>query len=895
MNKPAIFFTILLIAICGVYLYYGDYLKSSEKTAWDFVSDDAAVVLEFQDIKELSTKINHKKTLFHDFIEIKNDSLISSLVKRVAESESTSNNKVLISIHTASNTRLGYTFYLHLDNNQSQKTFYQLLDSLRVTYKSELNSRNYNGIKIYEMLAGKRLLSYLVEENIAVLSFDPFLIEDAVRLILNEQVEPFNFSNSGIMNMPKLSNDDGNIYINLKGIPGLINTFLADRNTDLANFGKGAFMDVSGTDNSILLNGFSTSERGEFLQTFDQQNPVVDRFNYYIPTEATQAYKFLVSDVAGWYDQLGQYWSKSRPEFHRQRIDFLTKFSLEPNEMINWVDNGFCYVNFMEGPEAEQLLFISTNDINEALNRLNSFSESYATLQGDSVYTEQYGDYTIAEIGAGRFPEMVYGPHFYGFKTSYYIALNDMIVIGSTIEILKNLIGSIENEETWGRSVAYNKFYSSGLEEINYSYTYNLQRLWPKLISSLNEESKVFALNHQNLLKSYKLGMMQFSRIDDSFYTNVALKKQEQNTATDRQYFNASQSLALTHKIISKPFVVRNHSTNLREVIFQDSLGNLNLLSNEGRKLWDIPIDDKIISTVEQIDYYNNKKLQFFFSTKNKIFIVDRLGNLVEDYPKSFDFKISDVSVVDYDNSKNYRFLITDELGNLYLSNKHGQLLNGWDPLKVGKKHAFQPFHLRIRGKDCFIILTTDGTLNVVNRRGQNLDNFPINLEGKFSSKLFVEQGSDLKSSILHILNKDGQLTKIDLNGEIRVTEELYKQTKEASFRIIPDALGKTYVVARMEKNRLVILNSDKQEILAKDYLGVSELKIQYYYFSPQNQIYAVTDSEQGFTYLYDSYGTLINSQPINSTQEVGILYSESKNEYTVYTISDDTYRMLTF
>lgn len=98
-----------------------------------------------------------------------------------------------------------------------------------------------------------------------------------------------------------------------------------------------------------------------------------------------------------------------------------------------------------------------------------------------------------------------------------------------------------------------------------------------------------------------------------------------------------------------------------------------------------------------------------------------------------------------------------------------------------------------------------------------------------------------------------------------------------------------------MEKNRLVILSSDKQEILAKDYLGVGELKIQYYYFSPQNQIYAVTDSEQGFTYLYDSNGTLINSQPINSTQEVGILYSESKNEYTVYTISDDTYRMLTF
>ncbi|MEQ9658509.1 hypothetical protein, partial [Fulvivirga sp.] len=61
------------------------------------------------------------------------------------------------------------------------------------------------------------------------------------------------------------------------------------------------------------------------------------------------------------------------------------------------------------------------------------------------------------------------------------------------------------------------------------------------------------------------------------------------------------------------------------------------------------------------------------------------------------------------------------------------------------------------------------------------------------------------------------------------------------------------------------------------------------------NQIFAVTDKVQGFTYLYRNDGSLLGSSPIDSDKEVGILYSEANNTYTIYTISGDTFRQLVF
>ena len=106
----------------------------------------------------------------------------------------------------------------------------------------------------------------------------------------------------------------------------------------------------------------------------------------------------------------------------------------------------------------------------------------------------------------------------------------------------------------------------------------------------------------------------------------------------------------------------------------QDSSHNLYLLSKNLKTLWKEPIGDKIIDEVRQLDFYANGKLQLFFATGNGMHIIDRLGRYVEGYPKSLDVgnKIEFSQLVDYDRSKRYRYLITEEKGDLWLTDKMG-------------------------------------------------------------------------------------------------------------------------------------------------------------------------------------------------------------------------------
>ena len=46
-----------------------------------------------------------------------------------------------------------------------------------------------------------------------------------------------------------------------------------------------------------------------------------------------------------------------------------------------------------------------------------------------------------------------------------------------------------------------------------------------------------------------------------------------------------------------------------------------------------------------------------------------------------------------------------DQDGNIYLYDKYGNILEGWDPLEIGEPLNTNPFHMRIRARDCMVIV----------------------------------------------------------------------------------------------------------------------------------------------------------------------------------------------
>ena len=115
---------------------------------------------------------------------------------------------------------------------------------------------------------------------------------------------------------------------------------------------------------------------------------------------------------------------------------------------------------------------------------------------------------------------------------------------------------------------------------------------------------------------------------------------------------SARRNLVYFSEPIQRLHAVKSHVSQANEILIQDSLNDLSLVTMEGKVLWKIPVGDQITSDIEQIDFYANGKLQYLFATHDAIHIIDRLGNYVPRYPLYLKGKdIADLSVVDYDNS----------------------------------------------------------------------------------------------------------------------------------------------------------------------------------------------------------------------------------------------------
>jgi hypothetical protein len=111
------------------------------------------------------------------------------------------------------------------------------------------------------------------------------------------------------------------------------------------------------------------------------------------------------------------------------------------------------------------------------------------------------------------------------------------------------------------------------------------------------------------------------------------------------------------------------------------------------------------------VDYFNNGKLQYFLCTPGALHVVDRLGKYVNPFPvKIPEEDIEFVSLVDYDHSKKYRFFVAGKSGKVWMYNKDGTNLEGWQPKDIGRVFFAPP---RIIAYAARIILSQFATMEM--------------------------------------------------------------------------------------------------------------------------------------------------------------------------------------
>ena len=134
-----------------------------------------------------------------------------------------------------------------------------------------------------------------------------------------------------------------------------------------------------------------------------------------------------------------------------------------------------------------------------------------------------------------------------------------------------------------------------------------------------------------------------------------------------------------------------------------------------------------------------------------------------------------------------------------------------------------------------------------------------------------------------------------NLEGEVLKRDQLLRPNRTTTFELVPEAQGKSFVIARQDLGRVTLFDQDRQQVLEHRFVTSASKLVQYFHFGGDRRLYAVTERGPQKTYLFNSRGQVVGNQPIDNSLPVTVLYNDSNNRYTLYKAHRNELKALVF
>lgn len=898
-NFKQILISILIIAFAiGGYFFYNSSLWKGEKNALEVVSQDAIFVFETEEPVMAWNQLVSQPiwTRLTEIPSVKNAETqlvsLNSLVGRSGNLDrSLKGNQLVVSLHPVGKEEFDFLFTLSFKNGSDQ-SFVQALEE-NLPDLSQITTRNYSSVPIYEFQSVNlnRILSYAKIGNIIVVSYTSFLVEEAIRLSQNSSEANFKSVNQELFKALPKPKGLGVFRLSSKG---------------LSKF----FAGISRNENLNLIKQFSKNEiSGNFEMKFSEGKITLDGTTFlqngkevsFAPGNAD--YKKIIDFIPNRTAVLFQYNFQNREQFSALKNenfqgkatvsgeieknllqkDFLQKLS---GEMV------FMIFETAINQDEDRVILIKTEDLPAQIDLLKGFSVGTENVTSGSIPVDYYQDKEIFVLNIEEFPAHLFDGKFMGFPQTYVTSVNDMLIFANSTKSMKIFLDDINADNTWGKSLTQKRISASLSENSGFNFVINVPRIWNSMEEISSPNWKVFFQKYAPQIRSLDILALSVGGDEKDKKSNI-------NISYSQAPIKSVSSVTLTEnrveqfrdRLIYGPKSIQNFNDRSFEFVVQDNTNQVHLLSGEGEIVFSQVLEGPIISDIFQIDYYKNGKLQLLFATESRIYVIDRLGSFVSGYPLEIPGrKITHLNLVDYDDNRDYRFFIGTDQAELYLYNKTGDALEGWDPKNIGTNLAVKPAHHRVAGVgDQMLALSQGGELYFFNRRGEVMLDSPIKLgDGQMSDYIIIERGSASSSRFVTV-TQEGEVVNVNFQGEMGYRNQLLRPDPESQFFLIKDQKSDRYVYVVQEYNKVTIMDAEFYVLF--DYNLVSEnLKFQFYSFGADKNIFVLIDPIQEFTYLFNLEGEMLNTLPINSKDEVEIKYSSSKNEYSIFVASGNTF-----
>lgn len=652
---------------------------------------------------------------------------------------------------------------IHLSGGQKFEVLWLVPDNLVQRLKDWRNfklerTRNYSGtdISVFSTASGQTFAVARFQKILA-LSTSEILVEEAIK----QKESPIKISGDPYFSKAYASinkRDQLNILVNFSELPDFAKWAMPQTGHSwMRQFGRWAAFDVDLNYDQVLLTGISLFNDSvhDYLSTLKKNGAQNFDAPEIFPVQ-TAAFVAMAAE--------------NFPQYHRAYEDFLSYHNRSSAYKRHQTEMGLDAAGLLrEHIKNEWGIFYPESKSGDVYgNKFGYFKcvdveKTQAALLAipGTELMENFREIEIYRLGVASFLPHTLGQLFWGLNDVYVVFWNDYAVFASAFAPLKGVINDWQDGKTLSQDPAF-KAFAKEFSSKGHIWAVSAQPAALQYGQALfaAETAKDITKKAQALTSMRWLGL-HVRATDQAGITTLIAQHQKQATPDTRRRWTTQ----LAAPIALQPTFVTNHNNGLQEIFVQDTAHNVYLIDGSGQILWQKAVQGKILSPVTQIDLYKNNKLQLAFSTATHLYILDRNGVDVAPFPIAFSAPASaGVGVFDYDNTKNYRFVVPvgDVLQNY---GADGLPVTGWMLPAMNGLVLQPPQHIRVGDADYILAITRKGQIRLLNRKGEDR----VTVPGFFplaQKTLYLYKGKSAEEARLVGLTNGGKLINIFFDGK---------------------------------------------------------------------------------------------------------------------------------
>jgi hypothetical protein len=850
MNKKyfVFLFLLLFLSIAGVVYFFNTH-NTRQANLWQMLPNTPAVVLQADQLSPLLEKWDRPQSISRAFMHSEGfkhvyqqlqflDSLFQPKEKwRTSFKKS----QLYLAFYPGENP-----FLLLLENPEIPRT-----EALKDYLKNALG-KGY--VVIYGHTGNFPVAVIKIFNTTTNQSFWLWKMDGALLFTANEnlmetsisgyQMREDHFSDSpGFQSVQRTSGKrvDAHLFVYYPVLGKWLNTFLQQNfqyiSHHINHFAGWGETDIILHPDEVIFSGYTSAGNHNVLSRFQGQKPVTLSAFTLFPFNSTFAYSEGFSNFS---EYAGKKISAPFKTAYQTDIEILAKATGNDVSLVS---------NAVSSHEISQKtwVIIQLRDIPKAARVLKNLS-----LKSDSRQVFRTENHLIRKINIRNLLKNMYGDPYSVITQNYYCILNGYAVFANSRESLDNLIRYSETGKTLDLDENYKSF-SNNLAGTSNLLIQIMPRASLDLMDYFLNKKTVATLDKfTSFLNNIQGIAFQFSNDRHLVYTNFYIRY----NPSFREENMALWKTRLNDAIVGKPFLVKDHKTKKYDLIVFDRGNRMYLIDHTGKILWTRRLPELPMSSIYQVDYYKNGKIQYLFNTRDHLFIIDRKGRFVPGFPIAIHPEATNgLSLFDYTQRKDYRILLAQADKRIYNYKINGDQVSGWNKPRMQAITSQKVTRLLTHHKD-FIIINDDANhVKIVNRRGQIRIYLKASVNKARHSGYFVNKTNN--KGLILTTNTSGKLVYITASGTLRYTD--FGKFSPGHYFLYDDFNGDGSLdFIFVDKNQLKVF--DRYKKLLFSYQFHENITIQPKFFSLGNRqrVLGIVASKEKTIYLFDNKGNIV-------------------------------------